>query len=93
MINIKKKILGSLVTKALDLQGVPNSLTQKHFLKSYFTCQAVSVSLSTNDPAPDYESLHLKIRHGEHKNGGAVPAEISRSTGLDRRTVRKYTAS
>jgi ActR/RegA family two-component response regulator len=30
---------------------------------------------------------------GEHKNGGAVPAEISRSTGLDRRTVRKYTAS
>jgi hypothetical protein len=29
--------LGSLVTKTLDLQGVPNSLTQKHFLKGYST--------------------------------------------------------
>jgi hypothetical protein len=34
-IDLKKKILGSLVTKTLALQGVPNSLTQKHFLKSY----------------------------------------------------------
>jgi hypothetical protein len=34
-IDLKKKILGSLVTKTLNLQGVVNSLTQNLFLKSY----------------------------------------------------------